>query len=133
MTRRRGSVGVQPPEPRVYSRARMASGGWWHSRKQTYPTSTGSPPRTITLDDYVGHYRLVDSGDKGDISITRVGAKLIDTWANGEAIELFPGKYDTFFSREDGWVERFLRDKSGKVTGILYTHTDGELEAKRVP
>jgi serine/threonine protein kinase len=36
-------------------------------------------------------------------------------------------------SREDGWVERFLRDKSGKVTGILYTHTDGELEAKRVP
>ena len=46
---------------------------------------------------------------------------------------LFPGKYDTFFTREDGWVERFLRDKSGKVTGILYTHADGELEAKRVP
>src|SRR5271156_4139389 len=85
------------------------------------------------LDDYVGHYRLVDSGDKGDISITRLGDKLIDTWANGEVIELFPGKYDTFFSREDGWVERFLRDKSGKVTGILYTHTDGELEAKQVP
>jgi len=85
------------------------------------------------LDDYVGHYRLVDSGDKGDIWITRLGDKLVDAWANGEAIELFPGKYDTFFSREDGWVERFLRDKSGKVTGILYTHTDGELEAKRVP
>jgi ketosteroid isomerase-like protein len=85
------------------------------------------------LDDYVGHYRLVDSADKGDISITRLGDKLVDTWANGETIELFPGKYDTFFNREDGWVERFLRDKSGKVTGILYTHTDGELEAKRVP
>ena len=85
------------------------------------------------LDDYVGHYRLVDSGDKGDISITRVGDKLIDTWANGGAIELFPGKYDTFFSREDDWVERFLRDNSGKVTGILYTHVDGELEARRVP
>jgi hypothetical protein len=85
------------------------------------------------LDDYVGHCRLVDSGDKGDIWITRLGGKLIDTWANGEAIELFPGKYDTFFNREDGWVERFLRDKSGKVTGILYTHTDGELEAERVP
>ena len=43
-------------------------------------------------DQNVGHYRLVDSGDKGDISITRSGDKLIDTWANGEAIELFPGK-----------------------------------------
>jgi len=30
-------------------------------------------------------------------------------------------------------VERFLRDKSDKVTGILYTHSDDELEAKRVP
>jgi hypothetical protein len=27
---------------------------------------------------------------------------------------------------------RFIRDKSGKVTGILYTLTDGEFEAKRV-
>jgi len=85
------------------------------------------------LDEYVGHYRLIDSGGKGDISITRSGDKLLDTFANDEPIELFPGKYDTFFSREDDWVERFLRDKSGKVTGILYTHTDGELEAKRVP
>ena len=73
------------------------------------------------------------SGDKGDIWIKRVGDKLVETWANGEVIELFPGKYDTFFSREDGWVERFLRDKSGKVSGILYTHTDGEFEAKRLP
>jgi hypothetical protein len=55
-----------------------------------------------------------------------------ESWSE-EAIELFPGKYDTFFTREDGWVERFLRDKSGKVTGILYTHTDVELEAKRLP
>jgi hypothetical protein len=87
------------------------------------------------LDDYVGHYRLVDSGDKGEISVVRKGDRLSEfseSWGE-EAIELFPGKYDTFFSREDGWVERFLRDKSGKVTGILYTHTDGELEAKRVP
>ena len=84
------------------------------------------------LDEYVGHYRLVDGG-KGEISITRSGDKLLDTFANDEPIELFPGKYDTFFSREDDWVERFLRDKSGKVTGILYTHTDGEIEAKRTP
>jgi ketosteroid isomerase-like protein len=97
------------------------------------PNRHRKPSANDHLDDYVGHYRLIDSGDKGDISITRVGDKLIDTWANGEVIELFPGKYDTFFSREDDWVERFLRNKSGEVTGILYTHVDGELEAKRVP
>src|SRR5271154_1832808 len=92
-----------------------------------------SPIASHLLDAYIGHYRLVDSGGKGDISITRLGDKLVDTWANGEAIELFPGKYDTFFSREDGWVERFLRDKSGNVTGILYTYVDGDLEARRLP
>jgi ketosteroid isomerase-like protein len=87
------------------------------------------------LDDYVGHYRLIDSGDKGDISIVRKGDKLSEfseSWGE-EAIELLPGKYDTFFNREDGWVERFLRNRAGKVTGILYTQIDGELEAKRVP
>jgi ketosteroid isomerase-like protein len=87
------------------------------------------------LDDYVGHYRLVDSGDKGDISVVRKGdrlSELSESWGE-EAIELLPGKYDTFFNREDGWVERFLRDKFGKVTGILYTQTDGELEAERLP
>jgi ketosteroid isomerase-like protein len=97
------------------------------------PNRHRKPEANDHLDDYVGHYRLIDSGDNGDISITRVSDKLIDTWANGETIELFPGKYDTFFSREDDWVERFLRDNSGKVTGILYTHVDGELEAKRMP
>jgi ketosteroid isomerase-like protein len=97
------------------------------------PNRHRKPFTNDRLDDYVGHYRLVDSGDKGDISITRVGDKLIDTWANGEATELFSGRYDTFFSREDDWVERFLRDNSGKVTGILYTYVDGELEARRLP
>src|SRR5271170_4359452 len=96
------------------------------------PNKNRKPSPNDHLDDYVGHYRLVDSGDKGEISVVRKGDRLSEFWGE-EAIELFPGKYDTFFSREDGWVERFLRDKSGKVTGILYTHTDGELEAKRVP
>ena len=85
------------------------------------------------LDEYVGHYRLGENGGKGEVSITRVGDKLYDTWADEEATELLPGKYDTFFSREDGSVEKFVRDKSGKVTVILYTLGDGEFEAKRVP
>jgi ketosteroid isomerase-like protein len=99
------------------------------------PNKHRNPSLNDHLDDYVGHYRLVDSGDKGDIFVVRKGDQLSElsgSWGE-EAIELFPGKYDTFFSRQDGWVERFLRDKSGKVTGILYTHTDGELEARRVP
>jgi hypothetical protein len=82
------------------------------------------------LDDYVGHYRL---GENGEISVVRTGDKLFETWLSEEPVEILPGKYDTFFSREDGWVERFVRDKSGKVTGILYTHADGELEARRMP
>ena len=85
------------------------------------------------INDYVGHYRFGESGDKGEVSITRIGDKLYDTWADEEATELLPGKYDMFFSREDGLAERFLRDKSGKVTGILYTLGDGEVEAKRMP
>jgi ketosteroid isomerase-like protein len=99
------------------------------------PNKLRKPSANDHLDDYAGHYRLVDGGDKGDIFVVRKGDRLSEfseSWG-GEAIELFPGRYDTFFSREDGWVERFIRDQSGKVTGILYTHTDGELEAKRVP
>jgi ketosteroid isomerase-like protein len=98
------------------------------------PNKNRKPSPNDHLDDYVGHYRLVDGDDKGDISVVRKGDRLSEfseSWGE-EAIELLPGKYDTFFNREDCWVERFLRDKSGKVTGILYTHTDGELEAKRV-
>jgi len=99
------------------------------------PNKNRKPSPNDHLDDYVGHYRLIDSGDKGDISVVLKGDRLSEfseSWGE-EAIELLPGKYDTFFNREDGWVERFLRDKSGKVTGILYTQTDGELEANRVP
>jgi ketosteroid isomerase-like protein len=84
------------------------------------------------LDDYVGHYRFGENGDKGELSVVRKGDALSESWAGEEATELLPGKYDTFFSREDRWLERFVRDKSGKVTGILYTLPDGEFEAKRV-
>jgi ketosteroid isomerase-like protein len=99
------------------------------------PNKNRKPSPNDHLDDYVGHYRLGENGDKGEISVVHKGDRLSEfseSWGE-EAIELLPGKYDTFFNREDGWVERFLRDKSGKVTGILYTLVDGELEAKRVP
>ena len=82
------------------------------------------------FNDYVGRYRL---GEKGELSITRVGDKIYETWVGKKAVELLPGKYDTFFSREDGWASSFIRNKSGKVSGILYTLADGQLEAKRLP
>jgi hypothetical protein len=111
------------------------NGGWklvaWH--ETDIPNRNRKPVANDHLDDYAGRYRLGADGDKGEISVVRKGETLSETWASGEVTELFPGKFDTFFSREDGWMERFLRDKSGKVTGILYTHSDGELEAKRVP
>ncbi len=111
------------------------NGGWklvaWHETDM--PNRNRKPLANDRLDDYVGRYRLREDGDKGEISVVRKGETLSESWGGEEAIELFPGKFDTFFSREDGWVERFLRDKSGKVTGILYTLSDGELEAKRLP
>jgi hypothetical protein len=61
------------------------------------------------------------------------GDTLSESWGGGEATELLPGKYDMFYVRRDGWVERFVRDRSGTVTGILYTYAGLELEAKRVP
>jgi hypothetical protein len=84
------------------------------------------------LDDYVGHYRFGETCDNGEVSITRIGDKLYDAWADEEATQLLPGRYDMFFSREDGSPERFVRGKSGKVTGILYTLGDGEFEAERL-
>jgi hypothetical protein len=111
------------------------NGGWklvaWH--ETDIPNRNRKPVANDHLDDYVGRYRLGEDGDKGEISVARKGEILSESWGGEAAIELFPGKFDTFFSREDGWVERFLRDKSGIVTGILYTHSDGELEAKRLP
>jgi hypothetical protein len=97
------------------------------------PNRNRKPSPNDHLDDYVGHYRLGENGDKGEISVVRKGETLSESWAGEEQPELLPGKYDTFFNREDGWVERFVRDKSGMVTGILYTLADGEFEAKRLP
>jgi len=99
------------------------------------PNRTRQPSTSAVdhLDDYVGHYRLGENGEKGEIFVVRASDKLFEAWPGEEPVEILPGKYDTFFTRQDGWVERFVRDKSGKITGILYTHADGEIEAKRMP
>jgi ketosteroid isomerase-like protein len=122
----------------VMTRVFTCKGGEW---KLVSFHETGIPNRTrqpsasaiAHLDDYVGHYLLDEGSVKGEITVARRGDKLLETWPGEEPIEILPGKYDTFFTRHDGWVERFVRDKSGKVTGILYTQTDGEVEARRMP
>jgi len=84
------------------------------------------------LDDYVGHYRFYQNGDKGDFHVFRKGDKLFESTGPNEADELLPGKFDTFFVRYDGQVERFMRDKNGRVVGIYYVFSDSDLEARRV-
>ena len=91
-----------------------------------------APMSADRLDEYVGRYRFVDSTGKGDIIVTRVGSTLHEAWPREDPTELLPGKYDSFYSRGDGLVETFIRDRSGKVVGILYTLADGQLEAKRI-
>ncbi len=113
------------------------NGGWklvsFH--ETGIPNKTRQPVTSVIahFDDYVGHYRLGEKGDKGEISVLRKGDQLFEIWPDEKPVEILPGKYDTFFTREDGWVERFIRDNAGKVTGILYTYADGEIEAKRLP
>ncbi len=99
--------------------------GFFSRNRDTQPDPQPSASGIAHLDDYVGHYLLDEGSVKGEISVVRRGDKLLETWPGEEPIEILPGKYDTFFSRQDAWVERFVRDKSGKVTGILYTQTDG--------
>jgi hypothetical protein len=84
------------------------------------------------LDDYVGHYRFYQNGDKGDFHIFRKGNQLFESTGPNEADEILPGRFDTFFVRYDGQVERFLRDKNGKVVGIHYVFSDSDLEARRI-
>ena len=98
-----------------------------NKNRQPYPGALAH------LDDYVGHYRLGDNGEKGEVSVVRKGDRLFETWSGEEPVEILPGKYDTFFNREDAGFESFVRDKSGKVLAILYTYPDTQFEAKRTP
>jgi hypothetical protein len=129
-------AGVTVELTSVITRVFTCKGGEWKSiasHETGIPNKNRRPAQQASdhLDDYVGRYRFGENGDKGEVSVVRNGNKLFETWPGDKPIEILPGKYDTFFTREDGWVERFIRDKSGQVTGILYTYPDGEIEAKR--
>jgi hypothetical protein len=84
------------------------------------------------FDDYVGKYRFGEDGRGGEILVTRQGNRLYESWGTDEAVEILPGKFDTFFTPGFPILERFVRDRRGHVVGIVYTLGDSEVEARRV-
>lgn len=104
--------------------------------QETFLPNLARSPNTAAAsryDDYVGRYRFGADGRGAEITVTRDGGKLFEAWGKDQAIEILPGKHDTFFARGFPWVERFVRDARGRVVGIHYTLEDGEMEAKRIP
>jgi hypothetical protein len=115
----------------------ICSGGEWKlvAFQETMipnPARQVYKPAIEHFDDYVGKYRFGEDGLGGEISVTRQGNRLYETWGTDEAIEILPGKFDTFFTPGIPIFERFVRDRSGRVAGIVYTLGDSEVEAKRV-
>ena len=89
-------------------------------------------PAVDQFDDYVGKYRFGDDGRGGEISVTRQGNRLYESWGTDKPVEILPGKFDMFFTPGFPILERFVRDRRGRVAGIVYTLGDSEVEAKRV-
>jgi hypothetical protein len=94
------------------------------------PVSAAAPAH---YEDYVGRYRFGSKGDGAEIVVTRRGKALYEAWATDPPIELLPGKFDAFFTRNFSIEERFVRDSRGQVVAIVYTMGDSEVEARRVP
>ena len=84
------------------------------------------------FDEYVGEYRFGANGDGGQITVKRKGDKLYESWGNDRPVEILPGKFDTFFTPGFPVLERFVRDTTGRIVGILYTMGDTDVEAKRI-
>jgi ketosteroid isomerase-like protein len=89
-------------------------------------------PAANYLDDFVGKYRFGEDARGGDIAVTRQGNRLYESWGIDEPVEILPGKFDMFFTPGFPILERFVRDRSGRVVGIVYTLGDSEVEAKRL-
>ena len=89
-------------------------------------------PAVGYFDDYVGKYRFGEDGRGGEILVTRQGNRLYERCGSDEPIEILPGKFDMFFTPGIPILERFVRDRQGRVVGIVYTLGDSEVEAKRV-
>jgi hypothetical protein len=85
------------------------------------------------LDEFVGKYVITQNDEKLVITVIRQGHRLFEQWGEDKAGEILPGKHDTFFARGESIAELFLRNRDGRVIGILYTMPDVELKAARLP
>ena len=97
-----------------------------HPARQVYK------PAAEQFDEYVGKYRFGEDGRGGEIAVTRQGNRLYESWGTDEAVEILPGKFDTFFTPGVPILERFVRDRRGRIVGIVYSLGDSEVEAERV-
>jgi len=89
-------------------------------------------PAADHFDDYVGKYRFGEDGRGGEISVTRQENRLYESWGTDKPVEILPGKFDMFFTPGFPILERFVRDRRGRVVGIVYMLGDSVVEAKRV-
>jgi hypothetical protein len=115
----------------------VCAGGEW-KMVAFQETMTPNPARQVYkpaadyFDDYVGKYRFGEDGRGGEIAVTRQGNRLYESWGTDNPVEILPGKFDMFFTPGFPILERFVRDRQGRVVGIVYTLGDSEVEAKRV-
>lgn len=115
----------------------VCAGGMWKvvAFQETMVREPARPvykPAADHFDDYVGKYRFGEDGRGGEIAVTRQGNRLYESWGTDTPIEILPGKYDVFHTPGFPILERFVRDRRGRVVGIVYTMGDSEVEAKRV-
>jgi hypothetical protein len=89
-------------------------------------------PAVDHFDDYLGKDRFGEDGRGGEISVTRQENRLYESWGTDIPVEILPGRFDMFFTPGFPILERFVRDRRGRVVGIVYTLGGSEVEAKRV-
>jgi len=105
----------------------------WH--ETVVPNANRAPSQLAdtVLHEFVGKYVITQNDEKLVITVIRQGHRLFEQWGEDKAGEILPGKHDTFFARGESIVELFLRNRDGRVIGILYTMPDVELKATRLP
>src|SRR5262245_9676466 len=82
------------------------------------------------FDEYVGQYALLSDPDTV-FSFFREDRKFYLQVTNQDRIEIFPSSDTRFFLKAVPADGTFIRDTSGKVTGLLWRQGGGEARANR--
>ena len=73
-----------------------------------------------------------EDGRGGEIRVTLRGNRLYESWGYGRAGRDTVRQIRHVLHARISYLERFVRDRSGQVVGIVYTLGSSEIEAKRV-